>query len=95
MLQGYFLDMYLCLKEIFRVCREDAKVAFVLGNAQYDGKAVHVDELTAQIGEQVGLTCKEIRTVRRRGNSAQQMAKYGRAAARESVVVFEKSFDLN
>lgn len=91
MLEGYFLDMYLCLCEVARVCRKGAKTAFVVGNAQYDGKAILVDEFTAEVGEQAGLTCEEIRVVRRRGNSAQQMGKYGRMASRESVVIFEKS----
>ena len=90
MLDGYFLDMYLCLCEVARVCRKGAKAAFVVGNTQYDGTAILVDELTAEIGEQAGLTCKEIRAVRWRGNSAQQMGKYGRIAARESIVMFEK-----
>ncbi len=90
MLEGYFLDMYLCLCEVARVCRRGAKAAFVVGNTQYDGTAILVDEFTAEIGERVGLTCKEIRAVRWRGNSAQQMGKYGRMAARESVVMFEK-----
>ena len=90
MLEGYFLDMYLCLCEVARVCRKGAKAAFVVGNTQYDGKAILVDEFTAEIGERAGLTCKEIRAVRWRGNSAQQMGKYGRMAARESVVMFEK-----
>ena len=89
MLDGYFLDMYLCLCEVARVCRKGAKIAFVVGNTQYDGKAILVDEFTAEIGEQAGLTCKEIRAVRWRGNSAQQMGKYGRVASRESVVMFE------
>ena len=91
MLEGYFLDMYLCLCEVARVCRKGAKAAFVVGNTQYDGTAILVDEFTAEIGERAGLTCKEIRAVRWRGNSAQQMGKYGRMAARESVVMFEKS----
>lgn len=90
MLDGYFLDMYLCLCEVARVCRKGAKAGFVVGNTQYDGTAILVDELTAEIGEQAGLTCKEIRAVRWRGNSAQQMGKYGRTAARESIVIFEK-----
>ena len=90
MLKGYFLDMYLCLRDVSRVCCRGAHVAFVVGNAQYDGKAVYVDEFTAEIGEQTGLICKEIRAVRWRGNSAQQMGKYGRMAARESVVIFVK-----
>lgn len=90
MLRGYFLDMHLCLCEIARVCCKGAKIAFVLGNARYDGRAVLVDEFTAELGEQAGLTCREIRAVRWRGNSAQQMGKYGRMASRESVVMFEK-----
>ena len=90
MLRGYFLDMYLCLREMARVCRRSAKVALVLGNARYGGKAILVDEFTAELGERAGLTCQEIRAVRWRGNSAQQMGKYGRLASRESVVLFEK-----
>ena len=91
MLEGYFLDMFLCLCEVVRVCRKGARAAFVVGNAQYEGRAILVDEFTAEIGERAGLTCKEIRAVRWRGNSAQQMGRYGRTAARESVVIFEKS----
>ena len=90
MLRGYFLDMYLCLREVARVCRNNAKIAFVLGNARYGGKAILVDEFTAELGERAGLACQEIRAVRWRGNSAQQMGKYGRMASRESVVMFEK-----
>ena len=88
MLRGYFLDMYLCLREVARVCRSGATMAFVVGNARYDGTTVLVDEFTAELGERAGLACREIRAVRWRGNSAQQMGKYGRAASRESVVVF-------
>lgn len=90
MLRGYFLDMYLCLCEAVRVGREGAKIALVVGNARYGGKAILVDEFTAELGERAGLVCREIRAVRWRGNSAQQMGKYGRAASRESVVIFEK-----
>ncbi len=90
MLRGYFLDMHLCLREIARISREGAKIAFVVGNARYGGKAILVDEFTAELGERAGLVCREIRAVRWRGNSAQQMGRYGRAASRESVVIFEK-----
>ena len=90
MLRGYFLDMYLCLREVTRVCSGGAKVAVVVGNARYGGKAIHVDEYTAELGERTGLVCREIRVVRWRGNSAQQMGRYGRTASRESVVMFDK-----
>ena len=90
MLEGYFLDMHLCLSEIGRVCRNGAKVALVLGNAQYSGQPIFVDEFTAEVGERAGLICREIRVVRWRGNSAQQMGRYGRMPARESIIMFEK-----
>ena len=90
MLSGYFLDMYLCLCEVARVCRKGGRAAFVIGNTQYDGIPILVDEFTAEVGEQAGLVCQEIRALRWRGNSAQQMGKYGRMASRESIVMFEK-----
>ncbi|MBI3393740.1 MAG: hypothetical protein HY039_11210 [Nitrospirae bacterium] len=90
MIDGYFLDMYLVLREAGRVCRRGARLAFVVGNAQYRGVAVPVDEITAEVGEQAGLECKKLLVARYRGNSAQQMGKYGRHPSRESVVVFRK-----
>lgn len=90
MLDGYFLDMYLCLREVKRVCQRGARIAFVVGNAQYCGESIFVDELTAEVGEQAGLTCEKLLVTRYRGNSAQQMGKYRRNPSRESVVIFRK-----
>ena len=90
MLRGYFLDIYLSLCEVARVCRQGAKVSFVVGNVRYDALPILVDEFTAEMGERAGLTCREIRAVRWRGNSAQQMGKYGRTESRESLVMFTK-----
>jgi hypothetical protein len=90
MLDGYFLDMHLCLREVNRVCKPGARIAFVVGNAQYGGEPLFVDELTADAGQQAGLTCEKLIVTRYRGNSAQQMGKYGRNPSRESVVIFRK-----
>jgi tRNA G10 N-methylase Trm11 len=90
MLEGYFTDMYLTLREVSRVSKRGARIAFVVGNAQYKGVPIAVDEFTAEIGEQVGLKCQKLMVVRYRGNSAQQMRKYGRKPSRETVVVFQK-----
>jgi len=56
----------------------------VVGNAQYYGVPILVDELTAEIGEQVGLKCQTLVSARHRGNSAQQMGTFGRNPSRES-----------
>ncbi len=90
MIDGYFLDLYLALREVRRVCKRKASIAFVVGTAQYRGVPIPVDEFTAEIGEQLGLKCEKLLVARYRGNSAQQMGKYGRRPSRESVVVFRK-----
>lgn len=90
MIEGYFTDLYIALREARRVCRRSARIAFVVGNAQYRGVPIPVDELTAEVGEQAGLRCEKLLVARYRGNSAQQMGKYGRRPSRESLVMFRK-----
>ena len=90
MLHGYFLDLFLSLKEVARVLKPNGPAAFVLGNAQYDGVPVEVDKATVSIAEQVGLIPVEIRVVRERGNSVQQMGVHGRHPARESIIILRK-----
>lgn len=90
MLRGYFQDMVGVLSEVRRVLKPHGRAAFVVGNAQYCGVPIPVDEHLAEIGERVGLVVDEVVTLRLRGNSAQQMAEYGRQASRESVVSFRR-----
>ena len=90
MLRGYFIDLYLNLREVSRILKLGGYAAYVVGNAQYNGVPVEVDRATAAIAEQCGLACSEIRIARIRGNSAQQMKIYGRNPSRESVVILKK-----
>ncbi|HOX54375.1 MAG TPA: DNA methyltransferase [Candidatus Omnitrophota bacterium] len=90
MIKGYFIDIHLSLREVKRVCRSGARIAYVVGNAQYGGIPVVVDELIAEIGSKLGLKCEKILAVRYRGNSAQQMSEYGRKPSRESIVILKK-----
>lgn len=90
MIKGYFIDIHLSLREVKRVCKPKAKIAFVVGNAQYGGIPVVVDEWIAEIGIKLGLKCEKILAVRYRGNSAQQMSEYGRKPSRESIVILRR-----
>lgn len=90
MLEGYFKDIYFMLAELARVLRPSAHAGIVIGNVQYGGLAFPVDRITAKIGCTLGLGAERLIVARYRGNSAQQMALYGRKPARESVIVFRK-----
>ena len=90
MLRGYFLDLYLSMREVARALRPGGHAAFVLGNAQYDGIPIEVDKATTVIASELGLDCMEIRILRTRGNSAQQMRQYGRHPMRESVILMRR-----
>jgi len=91
MLSGYFMDMHLLLLEAQRICRIGSRIGLVVGNAQYAGVPVFADELLVAIGESIGLGCEGFTLVRLRGNSAQQMAKFGRRPSRETIVTFRRT----
>jgi hypothetical protein len=90
MIRGYFEDMHLTLAALKMVVRRGAHIALVVGNVQHAGVHVPVDSILADLGGQVGLEWKETWVIRLRGNSAQQMERYGRKPARESVVIFRR-----
>lgn len=90
MIRGYFEDMYLTLKTSRKLVKRKGHLAFVVGNVQHAGAYVPVDELVAELGEQAGLRWKQTWLIRLRGNSAQQMGRFGRKPSRESVVIFER-----
>lgn len=87
MIEGYFQDCFLMLQALKPYLRKGSRLAFVVGNVRHAGVMVEVDEHLAQIGEGLGYTREDSWVIRHRGNSAQQMGYFGRAPARESVVI--------
>lgn len=90
MLEGYFEDMFLALKEMYKILKKDGKVLLVVSNVRYEGISVPVDCILAEIGVQAGLEFVAVWAVRERGNSAQQMKKYSRLPNRENIIVWKK-----
>jgi len=90
LLQGYFEDIYLTLKALYNHLKCGAMCAFVVGNVRYAGVMVPVDEILGDLGKQLGFVLERIWVARLRGNSAQQMGRFGREPARESVVFLRK-----
>ena len=65
--------------------------AFVNDNVRYAGEVIPVDYLTTDLAEQLGFKAVKIYTLKQqKGNSSQQMAKYGRVALRKSITIWEK-----
>lgn len=90
MLTAYFVDMQKVIAEWARVLAPNGKVAMVVDNVRFHGEPVPVDLILSELAEEVGFRVEEIIVARYKGNSSQQMGKYGRVPVRESVVVWEK-----
>ena len=90
MIKGYFEDMNLVLEELYRVCRPGAKIALVVGNVRFEGELIPVDLLLSELASDVGFSIDEVIITRYKGNSSQQMGKYGRVPVRESVLIWSK-----
>lgn len=90
MVRGYFEDVHLLLSGLQPLLRSGAKLAFVVGNVRHAGVMIEVDRILPLIASKLGYGHTGTWLIRSRGNSAQQMEKFGREAARESVVFLER-----
>ena len=91
MVEGYFTELTFLFAELYRTCKPGAYVAFVNDNVRYAGEVIPVDYLTTNLAEQLGFKPIKIYTLRhQKGNSSQQMKKYGRIALRKSITIWQK-----
>ena len=87
MLAGYFEDLGLVLTACQSILKPGGHLALVVGNVRHGGVMVPVDEILVEMSEKAGLPLVVTWVARLRGNSAQQMGRYGRQPSRESVVI--------
>lgn len=90
MLLAYFVDMQKVIREWHRVCAKGAVVAMVVDNVRFEGEHVPVDLILSDLAEREGFEVEKIVVARYKGNSSQQMGKYGRLPVRESITVWRK-----
>jgi site-specific DNA-methyltransferase (cytosine-N4-specific) len=91
MVDGYFAELTFIYAELFRLCKSGAKVAFVNDNVRYGGEVISVDFISTELAEQIGFKPIKVYSLRQqKGNSSQQMAKFGRVPLRKSITVWEK-----
>jgi site-specific DNA-methyltransferase (cytosine-N4-specific) len=91
MVEGYFTELAFVLFELRRVTRPGAFVAFVNDNVRYGGEIIPVDLLMTDLGASFCLRPKVVYSLeQQKGNSSQQMGKFGRAALRKSITIWQK-----
>ena len=90
MLIAYFVDMKRVIEQWAAILAPRARVAMVVDNVRFDGEIVPVDLILSELAEECGFLVKEIRVARYKGNSSQQMGRFGREVVRESIVFWER-----
>ncbi|MCL4867881.1 MAG: hypothetical protein KJ063_02835 [Anaerolineae bacterium] len=86
----WLLPLYL-FAEIFRCCRPGAHVAFVNDNVRYGGEIIPVDLLTTDLAAALGFEPVTVYVLpQRKGNSSQQMGRFGRVALRKTITIWRK-----
>lgn len=91
MVKGYFTELAFIYAELYRVCKTGSMVAFVNDNVRYGGEVIPVDFLSCSFAEQFGFSVKHIYSLKQqKGNSSQQMAKFGRVPLRKSITIWTK-----
>ncbi len=90
MLKAYFIDMRRVIEGLSNLMQPDGRVVMVVDNVRFEGEMVPVDLILSDMASQAGFAVEEILVARYKGNSSQQMKKYGRVPVRESVLIWRK-----
>lgn len=94
MIAQYFAELTFVLAELHRVCLPGGHVAFVNDNVRYAGEVIPVDLISTNLAEQVGFRPVQVYVLpQRKGNSSQQMGKFGREPLRKSITVWQNQKD--
>lgn len=91
MVEGYITELTFIYAELFRVCKPGASVAFVNDNVRYGGEVVPIDYISTALAEALGfIPIKIISLKQQKGNSSQQMKRYGRMPLRKSITIWQR-----
>ena len=90
MIESYFEDMNLAIREMAKMLKPGGLVALVVDNVRFEGELIPVDLILCEIAAKHKLKTLEVRVTRYKGNSSQQMGRYGKVPARESIVFWQK-----
>ncbi len=91
LVENYFTEMALIVSELARLVTPGGSVFMVNDNVRYHGQEIPVDLILSDFAEQSGFRCEAIWTLNRgKGNSSQQMGRFGRQELRKCVYHWRK-----
>ena len=91
MIEGYFSELTFIYSELFRIMKPGSKIAVVNDNVRFAGEVIPVDYMSCDIAQSIGFKVKKIYCLKqKKGNSSQQMKKYGKVPLRKSITIWEK-----
>jgi len=92
MINQYFSELAFVFAEIYRTTRPGAQVAFVNDDVRYGGEIIPVDTMTTSLAESIGFEpVKIIVLAQKKGNSSQQMDKFGRVEMRKCITIWQRA----
>lgn len=93
LLLHYFTEMAVVIAELARVVAPGGHVFMVNDNVRYHGEEAPVDLILSDFAEQLGFRCKTIWALPRgKGNSSQQMGRFGRQEIRKCVYHWQRMY---
>ncbi len=91
MVDGYFTELSFIIFELFRICKPGAYVVMVNDNVRYGGEIIPVDFLLTELAESFGFEPVKIYCIEQlKGNSSQQMKRFGKVNLRKSITIWRK-----
>lgn len=91
MVEQYFFEMNLVIRELARVLRPSGYIVMVNDNVQYHGQEIPVDLILSDFAAAAGLQVEVVWVLPRgKGNSSQQMGVHGRKELRKCVYIWRK-----
>ncbi len=92
LVENYFTEMALIISELGRLVTSGGSVFMVNDNVRYHGEEIPVDIILSDFAEQSGFRCEAIWTLKQgKGNSSQQMGRFGRQEIRKCVYHWRKT----
>jgi DNA modification methylase len=91
MVKNYLIELTFVILEMYRTCQSGAYVILVNDLVKYSGEIIPIDTFFTEVAEEIGFSPITIYILpQRKGNSSQQMGKFGRIALRKSITVWQK-----